>query len=99
MFHAQYPEHERNRIVRDLVAGVSKLRHLFVTVAFGIGIDVPNIRRVIHIGVLHTIEFFQEAGRCGWDGLPALSTVYYNNRDISSSHTISKDIIDYVSLT
>lgn len=67
--------------------------------AFGIGIDVPNIRRVIHVGVPHTIEeFFQEAGRCGRDGLPASSTVYYNNRDISSSHTISQDMIDYVSL-
>ena len=97
-FHAEYPEHERERIVTELVAGTSKLRILFVTVAFGIGIDVKNIRRVIHIGVRHTMEeFFQEAGRCGRDGLRASSTVYYNNNDISSRHKISEAMVDYVS--
>lgn len=96
-FHAQYPEHERERIVRELVAGMSKLRLLFVTVAFGIGVDVQNIRRIIHIGVPHTMEeFFQEAGRCGRDGLPATSTIYFNNYDISSSRKISREMVEYV---
>ena len=39
-FHAQYPEHEQERIVQDLASGNSKLRLLFVTVAFGIGVDL-----------------------------------------------------------
>ena len=39
-FHAQYPDHERERIVLELVEGKSKLRLLFVTVAFGFGVDV-----------------------------------------------------------
>ena len=90
-FHAQYPAHERDRIVTELVSGTSKLRLLFVTVAFG-------IRRVIHIGVPYTLEeFFQEAGRCGRDGLPASSIVYFNNHDIASSRKISKYMVDYVS--
>jgi superfamily II DNA helicase RecQ len=73
------------------------IRLLFVTVAFGIGIDVQNIGRVIHIGVPHTMEeFFQEAGRCGRYGLPASSTVYYNNHDISSSRKVCQEMIDYV---
>ncbi|CAB4011752.1 Hypothetical predicted protein [Paramuricea clavata] len=42
-FHAEYPEHERERIVTELVAGTSKLRILFVTVAFGIGIDIGRL--------------------------------------------------------
>ena len=97
-FHAEYPEFERERIVKELVAGTSKLRLLFVTIAFGIGVDIKNIRRVIHIGVPHTVEeFFQEAGRSGRDGLPASSTVYYNNNDISAARNISKDMVDYVS--
>ena len=49
-YHAQYPEHERTRIVDELVNGTSNHRVLFVTVAFGIGIDYNNIRRIIHIG-------------------------------------------------
>ena len=85
-FYANYPEHERERIV-DLVSGKSKLRLLFVTVAFGIGVDVNNIRRVIHIhGVPPSIEeYFQEARRCGRDGLPASSTIYYNWNNLASS--------------
>ena len=55
-FHAQYPEHEQERIMQDLVSGQSKLRLLFVTVAFGIGVDVHDIHRIIHIGVPRTIE-------------------------------------------
>lgn len=85
-FHSQYPEYERERIVKELVEGTSKLRLLFVTVAFGIGVDVPSIRRVIHIGVPYTLEeYFQEAGRCGRDGLPATATIYYNSYDLSKS--------------
>ena len=44
-FHAQYPEHERQRIVEGLVKGNSKIRVIFVPVAFGIGIDIPNISK------------------------------------------------------
>ena len=50
-FHAEYPEHEKERILREIVQGVCKAKILFVTVAFSIGVDIPNIRRVIHIGV------------------------------------------------
>ena len=55
-FHAQYPEHERKRIVSELANGESRLRVLFVTVSFGIGIDIKNIRRVIHTGVPYSME-------------------------------------------
>ena len=41
-FHAQYPKHEREQIVKNLVEGTSKLQVLFVTVAFGIGIDLKK---------------------------------------------------------
>ena len=59
----EYPEHGRERIIQNLVSGQSKLRLLFVTVAFGIGVDIHDIRRIIHIGVPRTIEeYFQEAG-------------------------------------
>ncbi len=84
-FHAQYPDHEREKIVKSLVEGVSKIRILFVTVAFGIGIDLKNIRRVIHIGVPYTMEeYFQEAGRCGRDGQQSEAIVFYNSTDISA---------------
>ena len=69
-----------------------------MTVAFGIGVDVNKIRRVIHIhGVPHTIEeYFQEAGRCGRDGLPASSTIYYNWNNLASSKNITVQMNELV---
>ena len=97
-YHAQYPEHERQRIVEELVTGNSKLRVVFATVAFGIGLDIRNIRQVIHIGVPYTIEeYFQEAGRAGRDGLPAKAHTYFNSYDISKAKKqFSNAMRDYV---
>lgn len=97
-FHAQYPEHERQRIVDELVQGMSKLRIIFATVAFGIGLDIKNIRQVIHIGVPYSMEeYFQEAGRAGRDGLPAKSHIYYNSYDVSKGKKhLSQVMRDYV---
>ena len=69
-FHVLYPEHLQETIVQDLVRSNSKIRLLLVTVAFEIGVDINNIRRIIHIGVPDTIEeYFQEVGRCRRGGL------------------------------
>ena len=59
-FHANYSEYERKIIVSKLANGKSKLRILFVTVSFGIGIDIQNIQQVIHIGVPYTRKFVRK---------------------------------------
>ena len=66
--------------------------------AFGLGIDLGGIRRVIHIGVPSTVEeYFQEAGRAVRDGLPATAHIYYNLHDISKARThLSKEMRAYV---
>ena len=93
-YHAQYPEHERQRIVDELVQGKSKLRIIFATVAFGIGLDISDIRQVVHIGVPYTMEeYFQEAGRAGRDGLPAKAHIYFNSHDISKGRKQLSDIM------
>lgn len=45
-FHAQYPLREKERIVNAQSLGTSKLRIIFATVAFGVGIDLKNIRHL-----------------------------------------------------
>lgn len=76
----------------------SRLRVLFVTVSFGIGIDIKNIRRVIHIGVPYSMEeYFQEAGRCGRDGLASQALIYFNSYDISTAKKQMSDVMrEYV---
>ena len=47
----------------------SKVRVIFATVAMGMGVDIPSIRHVIHVGPPRTIrEYFQETGQAGMAG-------------------------------
>jgi len=66
-YHAGMTKEERTRVQEDFVAGTTKV--VVATNAFGMGIDVPNIRSVIHFGIPGSLEdYVQESGRAGRDG-------------------------------
>ncbi len=59
-----------------------KVRVMVATNAFGMGIDKPDVRLVIHIDCPDSIEaYFQEAGRAGRDGMKAYAALLYNEAD------------------
>ena len=82
-FHASQTPQMKEEILKQLSSKASTIRVVFATVAIGMGVDIPNIRQVIHVGPPCSVKaYFQETGRAGRDGKQASACLYYNNRDI-----------------
>jgi len=79
-YHAGLPTEERTRIQDAFMAG--DLSIVTATNAFGMGIDRPDVRQVIHYSLPGSLEaYYQEAGRAGRDELPAKAVLLYSPED------------------
>ena len=80
MFCACTTTSVKESILSSFCSSCSKLRVVVATVAFGMGLDCPNVRRVIHWGPAGYIEqYVQETGRAGRDGLDSYAILYFTH--------------------
>ncbi len=82
----------KNKLLNQFTSS-SVLRLIIATSAFGMGIDCPDVRQVIHWGVPDDTEMYiQESGRAGRDGKLALALIMKNAQDLRFT---SKEMKDY----
>lgn len=88
-YHAGLSAEERQRVQEHFLSG--QLPVLVATSAFGLGVDKPDIRAVIHYDPPLTLEaYYQEAGRAGRDGESAECLLLYDPRDC----TVQQQLIE-----
>jgi superfamily II DNA helicase RecQ len=96
MFHRSTAQLNKAYVLKEFPKNDSVLRILFATVAFGMGVDIPDVEQVVHWGAPRGLEqvvhwgaprgleqVVQGGGRAGRDGRHSLSCIYYSGHDIA----------------
>ena len=86
-YHAGLPAERRERVQEAFLR--DELQLVVATVAFGMGIDKPDVRFVVHYDLPRNIEgYYQETGRAGRDGLPAEALLLYGMQDVMTARRL-----------
>lgn len=92
-YHADLTSEERSNAHKDFLS--NKINVIAATIAFGMGINKPDIRAIIHYGSPRNIEgYYQEIGRAGRDGKEAHCYALFNMRDFDIQLGFISDIED-----
>jgi ATP-dependent DNA helicase RecQ len=87
-YHAGRSKSARERAQQAFEAG--RTRVLVATNAFGMGIDLPDVRVIVHFQTPGSVEaYYQEAGRAGRDGEPARCVLFFGRADLATQRRLS----------
>lgn len=94
-YHGKKTSDERMEIQKKFTENVINV--VVSTIAFGMGINIPDIRVVIHYNCSNDIEsYMQEIGRAGRDGKQSYCYMFYNNQDFMMNYTFLNDITNFM---
>ena len=97
MYTSCTQEEVKKNIIQSFCSNASHLRIVIATIAFSMGLDVPDVREVIHWGPSDDFEcYIQETGRAGRDGDLCCAVLYHASRD---NRSIDKMMIEYCNNT
>ena len=92
-YHAGLSAAERSRNQESFIR--DEVSVMCATIAFGMGIDKPNVRYVVHYDVPKNVEgYYQETGRAGRDGLPSDCVLFFNGGDAAKQRHFIRQVQD-----